>query len=80
MAFAFAAARRHQKKLLWMAKMSTPSVGTNLTAVMPARVANGASAFGRDTMPTVLDSGRMLKEGTVRIGPLEIKGTVPEKK
>lgn len=80
MAFDFAAAKQRQKKLLWMAKMSTPSLGTDLGTVIPALVASGASAFGRDTMPTVLDSSQVLKEGKVTIAPLEIKGTVPEKK
>jgi hypothetical protein len=80
MAFDFAAARQRQKKLLWMAKMSVPSSGTTLTEVIPALVASGASAFGRDTMPEVLDSSRVLKEGKVILAPLEVKETLPEKK
>lgn len=80
MAFDFAAATKHQKQLLWMAKMSTPSHGTDLAAVIPALVASGAPAFGRDTQPDVIDSSDLMKEGTVKIAPLEVKGTVPEKK
>ena len=80
MAFDFAAAQKRQKKLLWMAKMSTPSLGTNLTAVIPALIASGASAFGRDTMPEVLDSSQVLKEGKVVLAPLQVKETLPEKK
>ncbi len=80
MAFDFEAARHRQKKLLWMAKMSTPSLGTDLTSVIPALVASGASAFGRDTMPEVLDSSHVLKEGRVILAPLQIKETLPEKR
>jgi hypothetical protein len=80
MAYDFAAARQHQKKLLWMAKMSTPSLGTNLTAVIPALVASGAPAFGQDTVPAVIDSSKAMQEGKVILGPLELKETLPEKK
>src|SRR4051812_34775720 len=80
MAFDFAAARQHQKKLLWMAKMSTPSQGTTLTAVIPALVASGAPAFGQDTMPAVIDSSKALQEGKVILAPLELKETLPAAK
>jgi hypothetical protein len=80
MAFDFAAARQHQKKLLWMAKMSTPSNGAYLQEVIPALAASGAPAFGRDTVPAFVDSAEALKTGRVTLGPLELKGTVPDKK
>jgi hypothetical protein len=80
MAFDFEAARQHQKKLLWMAKMSTPSNGTDLTAVIPALVASGTAAFGQDTMPAVIDSSTVLREGKVTLAPLELKETLPAEK
>lgn len=80
MAYDFAAAVQHQKKLLWMAKMSTAAVGTDLAAVIPALVASGAPAFGRDTQPDIVDSSTVLKEGTVKLAPLEVKETLPAEK
>lgn len=80
MAFDFAAARQRQKKLLWMAKMSTESVGTSLPDVIPALVASGGPAFGRDTPPSFVDSGQSLKEGRVILAPLEIKEYLPASK
>lgn len=79
-AFDFAAARQHQKKMLWMAKMSAASVGTDLPSVIPALVATGGPTFGRDTPPTWVDSGKSLKEGHVILAPTEMKEVVPEKK
>lgn len=80
MAFDFAAARQHQKKMLWMARMSTASVGTDLPSVIPALVATGGPTFGRDTPPTWVDSGKTLQEGHVILAPTEMKEVVPEKK
>ena len=80
LAFDFAAARQHQKKLLWMAKMSTASVGTDLATVIPALAASGGPAFGRDTPPSWVDSAKSLKEGHVVLAPIELKEVVPEKK
>jgi len=77
MAFDFAAARRHEKKLLWMAKMSTESVGTDLPAVFPALIASGGPAFGRDTAPGWIDSGQPPKEEKVILGPAEYRDYVP---
>lgn len=77
MAFDYAAATRREKKLLWAAKMSTPSNGTDLAAVIPALVASGAPVFGRDTQPDFVDSANAMKEATVTIAPLEVKETLP---
>ncbi len=79
MAFDFAASRQRQKKLLWMARMSTEATGTDLPSVIPALAASGAPAFGRDTSPDWVDSGKV-RESSVILAPLEVKGTVPEKK
>lgn len=80
MAYDFAAAREHKKKLLWMAKMSTESVGTDLPSVISSLVASGGPAFGRDTPPSVVDSSQLLKEGKVILAPLEIKDYLPPDK
>lgn len=77
MAFDFAAARKHEKKLLWMAKMSTGSIGTDLPAVFPALIASGGPVFGRDTTPSWIDSSQPAKEGKVILGPAEYKDYVP---
>ncbi len=79
LAFDYAAARQRQKKLLWMAKMSTAAVGTNLPAVIPALAASGRPVFGRDTTPDWVDSGKM-REGSVILAPLEVEETVPDGK
>jgi hypothetical protein len=76
MAFDFAAAQQRQKKLLWMAKMSTDSVGTSLPEVIPALVASGGPAFGRDTPPSFVDSEQALK-GKVILAPMEVKDYLP---
>jgi len=80
MAYDFAAARQHQKKLLWMAKMSTESVGTSLPDVIPALVASGGPAFGRDTPPSWVDSDKSLKQGQVILAPIEVKEYLPADK
>lgn len=80
MAFDFAAARQHQKKLLWMVKMSTEAAGTDLPTVIPALVASGGPAFGRDTSPVWIDSSQAQKDGTVKIGPIEVKDYLPPEK
>ncbi|MDI1319465.1 MAG: hypothetical protein PSW75_04620, partial [bacterium] len=77
MAFDFAEARQHRKKLLWMTKMSTESVGTDLSSVIPALITSGGPAFGRDTTPDWIDSGKPQKVERVILGPTEIKEYVP---
>lgn len=79
MSYDFAAARQKQKKLLWMAKMSTESVGTMLPEVIPALAASGGPAFGRDTPPSFVDSEKALG-GEVILGPLEVKEVLPDRK
>jgi hypothetical protein len=79
MAYDFAAARGRQKKLLWMAKMSTDSVGSYLPDVIPALVASGGPAFGRDTPPSFVDSEQALK-GKVILAPMEMKEYLPTAK
>ena len=80
LAFDAVAARQHQKKLLWMAKMSAPSVGTDLPAVIPALIAMGGPAFGQDTKPMVMDSSRVQKEGQVILAPMQVKEYLPAEK
>lgn len=75
-AFDYAAARQRQKKLLWMAKMSTDAVGTNLPEVITALAASGGPAFGRDTPPSFVDSEQALG-GKVILSPIEVKEYLP---
>lgn len=77
LAFDFEAARKHEKKLLWMAKMSTESLGRTLTETFPALIASGGPAFGQDTKPGWVDSSQPLKQGKVIVAPLEVKEYLP---
>lgn len=80
MAFDYAAAVQKQKKVLWITRMSTPSRHIDLADVLPALVTTGVPAYGREAFPKWIDSGKTQREESIRIAPLEVKETVPEKK
>lgn len=80
MAFDYAAAVQKQKKVLWITRMSTPSKRIDLADVIPALVTTGVPAYGREAFPKWIDSGKPQREESIKIGPLEVKETVPEKK
>jgi hypothetical protein len=48
-AYDFAAAVKREKKLLWRAKISAPSQGTDLAETLPTLARVGSRYFGRDT-------------------------------
>ena len=79
MAFDYAAAVQKQKKILWITRTSLASADTDLAGAIEPLVATAAPAFGREARPTWTDSGKVRDE-SVRIAPLEVKETVPEKK
>jgi hypothetical protein len=80
MAFDYAAAVQKQKKVLWITRMSTPSAHIDLAEVIPVLVTTGGPAYGREAFPKWIDSGKPVREESIKIAPLEVKETVPEKK
>lgn len=67
-AFDFAAAKEKKKKLLWQAKMSTPSNRVSLAEVIPGLITAGAPHFGRETERPKAITAPLNKEGKVEIG------------
>ena len=65
--------KRQKKVLLWQAKLSVPTNGTNFTDILPALVEAGAPQFGKETIrPIVIPI--TTAPGNVKIGPVEVKG------
>jgi hypothetical protein len=67
-AYDFAAAKEKKKKLLWQAKMSTPSNRVSLAEVIPGLIAAGGPHFGRETKLPESVTAPIAKEGIVEIG------------
>jgi len=67
-AYDFAAAKEKKKKLLWQAKLSTPSNGVTLAEVLPSIISAGGPHFGRETKLPELVNAPLAKEGKVEIG------------
>lgn len=69
--------KEHQRKLLWVTRISVQSPGNNFTEAMPALVQAGANVFGRqlDGLVRVDAPGR---GGRVDLGELKIMGVVEE--
>jgi hypothetical protein len=73
LAFDFEAAKKHEHKLLWSAKLSVPSLGISADDAMGALVRAGGSYFGRQTtraQHVVVPVGHI---GRVEAGPGEVK-------
>ena len=84
-AYDFAAAKEKKKKLLWQAKLSTPSNGVSLAEVLPSMISAGGPHFGRETKLPELINAPLAKEGKVEIGTATIvdesgKPAAPKKK
>jgi len=84
-AYDFAAAKEKKKKLLWQAKLSTPSNGVSLAEVLPSIISAGGPHFGRETKLPELVNAPLAKEGKVEIGTPTIvdetgKPAAPKKK
>lgn len=67
-AYDFAAAKEKKKKLLWQAKLSTPSNGVSLAEVLPGMISAGGPHFGRETKLPAMVNAPIAKEGKVEIG------------
>ncbi len=84
-AYDFAAVEKHERKLLWSARMSTESTGRSPEEIFPLLAASGAAVFGRETKPGVIDTAQQMKGTRVDLGELQVienltKDQVPAKK
>ena len=67
-AYDFEAATRKQKTLLWMTKISCPSIGLNLTEALPAMMVLAAPHIGRETARPVSVKAEDKFKPDVKIG------------
>jgi len=72
-AYDWAAAQKHVRKQLWIAKMSTPNIGVTLDDVAGALITTGAPFFGRETSRPMVKLTSVIPHGIVEMGPLETK-------
>lgn len=76
-AYDFKAARREKKlKPLWTVRLSMSEQGNGFGPALEHMLRHGAKYFGQETNGLKRD---VTREGTVKLGPTEILGTVPEK-
>jgi len=61
------ALKSHERKLLWVTRISTTARGVNFEQTLPIMINNGAYFFGRETPPEILRK-RAYKRATVDIG------------
>ena len=71
-AYDFAASLKGEHVLLWRTRMSTPRQGVWMRDIVPALVAGGSALFGRETDVPEWREFRV-RDGTIKLGPLEIK-------
>ena len=67
-AYDFEAAKEKKKKVLWQAKMSTPSNRVSLAEVIPSLINAGGPHFGRETKRPESVVTPLAKEGKVEVG------------
>ena len=72
-AYDFDAAQKHQKVLLWRAKMSTPSAGFAMEDVVAALITGGGPHFGRETLRPAWETTPLENRGKVNLGELQVK-------
>ena len=63
--------KSHQRKLLWVTRISTVARGVNFEQTLPIMINNGAYFFGRETPPEILRK-RAYKRATVDIGDAQV--------
>ncbi|MBI5382594.1 MAG: hypothetical protein HZA31_11895 [Opitutae bacterium] len=78
-AYDYAEFQQKKRKLLWMAKMSTPSNCGTLAEVIPALINSGAPYFGRETTRPQSVTAPIAREGKVEIGIPVVMPDTPEK-
>ncbi len=72
---------RNEKKMLWQARISTPSSKVNsLNQIMPTLINTGGPFFGKDTMPPHRTSVPVVPAGNVDIGTATVLPESTEKR
>lgn len=71
--------KENRKKLLWQAKMSTPSNRVSLAEVIPAMITAGGPRFGRETKLPESVTAKLAKEGKVDVGTPTVVPDAPAK-
>lgn len=71
-AYDLAALRQKKKQLLWMTRISTPSLGFDLGESMPAMLAIAGPHFGRETARPVWMSATEKFKPNVKLGELQL--------
>ncbi len=72
-AYDYLAGARGERKLLWRSKMTVDAQGVSMTDTLPRLILSGGRYFGRDMPESATITKRMLQEGQVKLGPLEVK-------
>jgi len=68
-----------KKKLLWVARTSTPSArASSLAEVLPAMIDTAAPFFGQEVMPPVRSYVPVSRAGKVDVGPVTVRPDAPE--
>lgn len=83
-AYDFNALAANSRILLWRTKMSVNSSGLAMAESLPTLITAAAPYFGKDMLEVEVLTQRLNREGSVRLGPLEVKeynpgGTAPAK-
>lgn len=72
-AYDYATAARGQRRLLWRSKMTIDSQAVAMRDTLPGLIFNAGKYFGVDMPEAATMTKRMIGEGSVKLGPLEIK-------
>ena len=60
--------KHHKRVRLWVAKLSVPASGENMTNVMPTLIKQGAIVFGQETQKPKVVTVPAIRSGTVSVG------------
>jgi hypothetical protein len=72
-AYDFTSATTDSKILLWRTKMTANSDGVALDETLPALITTAGPYFGKDMSEVEIVGQRLKREGTTKLGPLEVK-------
>lgn len=72
-AYDFASATTNSKILFWRTKMTVNSSGIAMPETLPALITAAGPYFGKDMAEVEVLGQRIHREGTTRLGPLEVK-------
>lgn len=68
-----AMAQGQGRKLLWRSKMTVDATGVSMTDTLPTLVLNAAKYLGRDMPESATLKRRVIRDGQVKLGPMEVK-------